>query len=93
MNLYTSVYMACLFGTVISGAVTIFLFVRLDIKTALRVLGKRGKQKKTKAVKRSRKREVVKSQDAAPKTVLLHLQNESFRVVEEILLIHTDEMI
>lgn len=95
MALYTAVYIVCLFGTVISGAVTVFLFVRLDIRTALRILGKRGEQKRTKPVKKSHKKEFIKfcDMDAVQKTVLLYPQNEGFRVVREILLVHTDEVI
>ena len=39
MDLFTYLYLVCLSGTVVSGTVTVFLFLRLDIRTAVRVLG------------------------------------------------------
>lgn len=95
MDLYMHLYMACLFGTAVSGAVTVFLFVRLDIRMALRVLGKRGNRKRTKAVKQSRKKGLTESYGAGAeqKTVLLNPECGEFHVIREILLVHTDEMI
>lgn len=95
MDLFTYLYLACLSGTVVSGTVTVFLFLRLDIRTALRVLGKRGKPKKAVAIKRSRKEAFtgVCGSKEEQKTVLLHEKQNHFHVVREILLIHTDETV
>lgn len=93
MDLFTYLYLACLSGTVVSGTVTVFLFLRLDIRTALRVLGKRGKPKKAATIKRSPKEAFAGTWGAKEeqKTVLLHDKQNHFHVVREILLVHTDE--
>ena len=95
MDLFTYLYLACLSGTMVSGTVTVFLFLRLDIRTALRVLGKRGKPKKAATIKRSPKEAFagtwgVKEEQ---KTVLLHDKQNHFHVVREILLVNTDETV
>lgn len=95
MDLYTRLYMACLLGTMGSGAVTVFLFVKLDIKTASRVLGKKDKMKRVNGMTKNRKRQSVKLHGikSGQKTTLLPSTDDSFHVIKEILLVHTDEII
>lgn len=78
-----------------SGAVTVFLFVKLDIKTASRVLGKKERTKRVNVMKKSQKRQPAKSHgtNAGQKTALLPSMDSSFHVIREILLVHTDEII
>ena len=95
MDLYTHLYMVCLLGTMGSGAVTVFLFVKLDIKTASRVLGKKERTRGRNVITKNRKRRPAKSHGikAGQKTALLPPMDSSFHVIREILLVHTDEII
>ena len=95
MDLYSRLYMVCLLGTMGSGAVTVFLFIKLDIKTASRVLGKKDKMKKTSVMTKNQNRQPSKLHGikAGQKTVLLPPMDDSFQVIREILLVHTDEII
>lgn len=95
MDLYSRLYMVCLLGTMGSGAVTVFLFIKLDIKTASRVLGKKERTKRVNAITKNRKRHPAKPYgiNAAQKTTLLPPMDNSFHVIREILVVHTDEII
>lgn len=100
MDLYDGLYLACLLGTVLSGAASVFLFVRLDIRTAWRVLGKgerqkRIKSKRTKAGKSGERKQMLKAHAGKEeqKTALLRMERKDFHVIKEILLVHTDEIL
>lgn len=95
MVLYDHLYFVCLLGTIVSGAVSVFLFIKLDIRTAWRVVGKREKQKRVRPIKSSQKKKHAGMYRSGTehKTVLLHAGHGDLQVIREILLVHTDEVI
>ena len=95
MERYHELYRLCLAGTAAGMLLSVFLFIRLKICMAVKVLSRKGgKQggRKSKRVKREKKRreaEVCREE----KTVRIAEGIVDFLMIEEILLVHTKEWI
>lgn len=102
MKLFYNLYLVCLTGTIFFSAVSVLLFIKLDIRAAWRVLGKKDRKKdrkkktnrKTDRLKKERKKagDVRYFKGREQGTVLLHAEKKDFCVKREILVVHTDEV-
>ncbi len=95
MERYHEMYRFCLAGMGAGWLLSLVLFIRLDIRTAVRVLRGKGEKQtgqKQKSAKIREKRQIPKN-CREEKTVQIAEAPEGFLVVEEILLVHTKECI
>lgn len=97
MELYHEWYRICMAGAVAGVFLSGVLFVRLDVRTAVRVLTGDRMQKevlaeKKKQIKKKKKKTAVKV-PGEEQTTLIKRDNRLFRVLEEILVVHTEERI
>lgn len=108
MELFHRLYLICLAGMGASLLLTVFLYVKLDVGTAWRVLcgrkdGRReprkrfrtpsGRREPRKRLRLSSGRRFGKDTEEARRTVLLPRKETGFHVEREVMLIHTDERI
>ena len=97
MELYHEWYCICMAGAVAGVFLSGVLFVRLDVRTAVRVLTGDRMQKevlaeKKKQIKKKKKKTAVKV-PGEEQTTLIKRDTRLFRVLEEILVVHTEERI
>lgn len=99
MEQYHELYRLCMAGAALGLLLSGVLFVRLDIRTAVRVLSggrlrqetqKEIRKEKKKRIKKKKKRTAVKG-DHEEQTALMKSDNGGLRVLEEILVVHTEE--
>ena len=95
MELFHRLYLVCLAGMGASLLLTVFLYVKLDVGTAWRVLCGRmyGRREPRKHLRLSSGRRFGKDTEEARRTVLLPRKETGFHVEREVMLIHTDERI
>lgn len=90
---YEKLYRLCLSGMILFAVASVFLFIKLDIRTAFRVLRKKEWKTEINCAGKDQKKRTQKLSDEGWKTEMLEQEREFFSVEKEILLIHTDETI
>lgn len=102
MNVYHNLSLACLGGSILLIMVSVFLFIRLEIRTAWSVVtGRRGKTGRgNQAALRQRVRKGIpklkadeKETEKEQETTILEYGNSLFYVEREMMLIYTEECI
>ncbi len=90
LSLYHDLFFLCLAGTVVSLGISVTLFIRLEIKNALRLWfdGPKPGKKECKARVRPNRRKGKQFKNQSQKTTQL-----SFCVEREMMFIHTEEEI
>lgn len=99
MEQYHELYRLCMVGAAAGFLLSGVLFVRLDIRTAVRVLSGGRLRKETQKEIRKEKRKLIRKRKKGPaaggyqeeKTALMNRDNGALRVLEEILVVHTEE--